>query len=76
VPTAKGGEAVWTTYAETAPAVRVQIHHFCADWADDKRLPEMRFTFGGFPELVDPEVRLMLAIGADGRAPRATLSSR
>ncbi|WP_258133310.1 bifunctional lysylphosphatidylglycerol flippase/synthetase MprF [Microbacterium sp. MYb64] len=59
--------AVWTTYADAAPSVREQIDALCAGWADDKRLPEMGFTLGGLAELTDPEVRLMLAIGADGR---------
>ncbi|SDL69319.1 bifunctional lysylphosphatidylglycerol flippase/synthetase MprF [Microbacterium azadirachtae] len=63
----EGLSAVWTRYAETAPAVRAQVDALCTAWVEDKRLPEMGFTLGGLAELTDPDVRLMLAIGADGR---------
>lgn len=62
----EGLSAVWTSYAEVDPAMRAQIDALCTGWADDKRLPEMGFTLGGLPEMADPEVRLMLAVGADG----------
>lgn len=63
----EGLSAVWTTYADSGAAVRAQVDALCAGWADEKVLPEMGFTLGGLAELTDPEVRLMLAIGADGR---------
>jgi lysylphosphatidylglycerol synthetase-like protein (DUF2156 family) len=63
----EGLSAVWTSYADSAPAVRAQVDTLCSAWADGKRLPEMGFTLGGLAELTDPDVRLMLAIGADGR---------
>lgn len=68
----EGIAAVWTTYAETAPAVRTQIDALCSSWVAGKRLPEMGFTLGGLAELADPEVRLMLAIGSDGRVHAVT----
>ena len=68
----EGLSAVWASYADLAPAVRAQVDALCAAWADGKRLPEMGFTLGGLAELIDPQVRLMLAIGGDGRVQVAT----
>lgn len=64
--------AVWTTYGEAAPSTRAQVDALCAGWVEGKRLPEMGFTLGGLPELADPQVRLMLAIGSDGRVHAVT----
>lgn len=64
--------AVWTTYQEAAPSTRAQVDALCAGWVAGKRLPEMGFTLGGLPELADPQVRLMLAIGLDGRVHAVT----
>ncbi|MDR2321585.1 MAG: DUF2156 domain-containing protein [Microbacterium sp.] len=63
----EGLTAAWTSYADSAPAIRAQVDALCTAWVDGKRLPEMGFTLGGLAELTDPAVRLMLAIGADGR---------
>jgi phosphatidylglycerol lysyltransferase len=68
----EGIVAVWTTYSETVPATRAQIDALCSGGMAGKRLPEMGFTLGGLPELADPEVRLMLAVGADGRVHAVT----
>jgi lysylphosphatidylglycerol synthetase-like protein (DUF2156 family) len=68
----EGIAAVWTTYREVASSTRTQVDALCAGWMEGKQLPEMGFTLGGLPELVDPEVRLMLAIGADGRVHAVT----
>ena len=47
--------------------VRRQIDEISEQWVGDKELPEMRFTLGGVQEALDPEVRLALAEGPDGR---------
>jgi lysylphosphatidylglycerol synthetase-like protein (DUF2156 family) len=68
----EGITAVWTTYSETAQAIRVQIDELCSGRAEGKRLPEMGFTLGGLPEMADSEVRLMLAVGPDVRVHAVT----
>lgn len=68
----EGMTAVWTTYRDCEPAVREQIDALCSGWVEGKRLPEMGFTLGGLAELDDPAVRLMVALGADGRVHAVT----
>ncbi|RDV44897.1 hypothetical protein DOE76_09125 [Leifsonia sp. ku-ls] len=68
----EGMSAVWTTYRDCDPAIRRQIDTLCAGWVDGKRLPEMGFTLGGLAELDDPDVRLMVALAADGRVHAVT----
>lgn len=43
-----------------------QIVEISEEWVADKGLPEMGFTLGGLDELKDPEVRLLVALDADG----------
>lgn len=64
--------AVWTTLAAVDPGIRSQLHAICAGWAKDKHLPEMGFTLGGLPEMDDPDVRLMLVVGPEGRVHAVT----
>jgi lysylphosphatidylglycerol synthetase-like protein (DUF2156 family) len=63
----EGLSASWTSYADVAPHLRAQIETLCAGWVDGRQLPEMGFTLGGLNELIDPEVRLMLAVDAEDR---------
>jgi lysylphosphatidylglycerol synthetase-like protein (DUF2156 family) len=46
--------------------VQVQVRAISEQWVGDKGLPEMGFTLGGLDEAMDPEVRVGLAIDADG----------
>jgi hypothetical protein len=46
--------------------VQVQVRAISEEWMSDKGLPEMGFTLGGLDEAMDPEVRVGLAIDADG----------
>ena len=45
----------------------LQIREISEQWVAEKGLPEMGFTLGGIDELLDPAVRLMLAIDPEGR---------
>ncbi|MDM7888249.1 DUF2156 domain-containing protein [Curtobacterium sp. RHCJP20] len=62
----------WTTFDALDPDRRAQVEAVCSRWAADRRLPEMGFTLGGLRELDDPEVRLVLAVTADGRVDAVT----
>ncbi len=58
--------ARWTSWAELTFAEHAQIRDISEAWVAEKSLPEMEFTLGGADELTDPDVRLMLAINAQG----------
>lgn len=63
----EGIRAEWMR-ATTAPvAVLSGIAAISEDWVADKGMPEMGFTLGGLEELQDPEVRLLVALDAEGR---------
>ena len=62
-----GVTTVWSTFPDLPAGLRDQIRTIDRDWLATKRLPEMGFTLGGLAELDDPEVRCLLALGADGR---------
>ena len=62
----------WTTFDALADEHRAEVEAICTRWASDRRLPEMGFTLGGFHELDDPDVRLMLAVTADGQVTAVT----
>lgn len=58
--------AEWVRFTEASPELRDQIVVLSEEWVADKGLPEMGFTLGGLEELDDPEVRCLVALGADG----------
>jgi lysylphosphatidylglycerol synthetase-like protein (DUF2156 family) len=58
--------AVWTRYGECSRSTLGQIRTLSEEWVSDKDLPELGFTLGGLDELADDDVRLMLAIDAEG----------
>ncbi|RKR73910.1 bifunctional lysylphosphatidylglycerol flippase/synthetase MprF [Frondihabitans australicus] len=60
--TRSGVRAVWTRYVDLRPSVARQIEDISEQWVADKELPEMGFTLGGLDELMDRDVRLMLAV--------------
>lgn len=53
--------------ADQPRSVLAQVRTISEVWVGDKGLPEMGFTLGGIDEALDPEVRVGLAIDADGR---------
>lgn len=55
-----------THLADESFAVRAQVQAISEEWVGDKGLPEMGFTLGGVDEALDPEVRVSLAVDADG----------
>lgn len=63
----EGMTTVWTTWDDLPLATIAEINAISEEWVAEKELPEMGFTLGGMEELKDPEVRLMLAVGPDGR---------
>ncbi len=68
----EGMTTVWTSWDELPRATVAEITAISEEWVADKELPEMGFTLGGMEELKDPDVRLMLAIGPDGRIQAVT----
>jgi lysylphosphatidylglycerol synthetase-like protein (DUF2156 family) len=46
--------------------LQMQVKAISSEWVEDKGLPEMGFTLGGVDEALDPEVRVGLAVDADG----------
>ncbi|MGX5696151.1 rhomboid family intramembrane serine protease [Agromyces soli] len=63
----EGLTTVWTTWDELPLATIAEITAISEEWVAEKELPEMGFTLGAMEELKDPEVKLMLAVGPDGR---------
>jgi phosphatidylglycerol lysyltransferase len=68
----EGMTTVWTSWDDLPLATVAEINAISEEWVSEKELPEMGFTLGGIEELKDPEVRLMLAIGPDGRIQAVT----
>ena len=58
---------LWTSWPELTPDQVSQILKISEGWVSARDIPEMGFTLGTAAELEDPDVRLMLAIGGDGR---------
>jgi lysylphosphatidylglycerol synthetase-like protein (DUF2156 family) len=63
----EGVEFRMVTLTEEPWRVVQQVEHLSAEWLGDKKLPEMGFTLGGLEEALDPEVKVGLAVGADGK---------
>lgn len=55
-----------TTLADEPFTVRAQVQAISEEWVGDKGLPEMGFTLGGVDEALDPEVKVSLAVDAEG----------
>ena len=53
-------------WSEARPVITDQLHAISQGWVSDKSLPEMGFTLGTLREAEDPEVRLHIAVAADG----------
>jgi phosphatidylglycerol lysyltransferase len=61
----EGITAQWHSYPEAPLELVGQIHQISEKWMADKGLPEMGFTLGGLNELNDPNIRCLIAVGAD-----------
>jgi hypothetical protein len=61
----EGITAQWWTYPQAPPDLVGQIREISQAWMADKGLPEMGFTLGGLDQLNDPDIRCLLAVGAD-----------
>ena len=61
----EGITAEWWSYPEMPPEILGQIHEISKKWMADKGLPEMNFMLGGLDELNDPNIRCLVAVGAD-----------
>jgi lysylphosphatidylglycerol synthetase-like protein (DUF2156 family) len=57
--------AEWWSYPDAPPELTGQIHQISQTWMAGKGLPEMGFTLGGLDELNDPDIRCLIAVGAD-----------
>ncbi|PLS31680.1 lysyl-tRNA synthetase [Bifidobacterium margollesii] len=57
---------VMCSFDEAPLGVQSQIIDISEQWAEEKSLPEMKFTLGGVDELIDPRVRLLYALDGDG----------
>jgi lysylphosphatidylglycerol synthetase-like protein (DUF2156 family) len=68
----EGLTTVWAPWDELPLTAVAEINAISEEWVAEKELPEMGFTLGGMTELKDPDVRLMLAIGPDGRLQAVT----
>jgi phosphatidylglycerol lysyltransferase len=61
----EGITAEWWSYPEAPIELVHQIRQISGKWVADKGLPEMGFMLGGLEELNDPNIRCLIAIGAD-----------
>ena len=61
----EGITAEWWSYPEMPLELLGQIHEISGKWMADKGLPEMNFMLGGLGELNDPNIRCLIAVGAD-----------
>jgi len=61
----EGITAEWWSYPEAPLELVHQIRKISGKWVADKGLPEMSFTLGGLEELNDPNIRCLIAVGAD-----------
>ncbi len=61
----EGITAEWWSYPEAPIELVQQIRQISGKWVADKGLPEMGFMLGGLEELNDPNIRCLIAVGAD-----------
>lgn len=61
----QGVVAEWVNYPDAPLAITDQVRTISEEWAATKGLPEMGFTLGGMAELVDSEVRCLIAVDSE-----------
>lgn len=57
----------WCAFSELSQRENLALRALSEEWVASKALPEMGFTLGTFKEMQDDDVRLALAIDAQGR---------
>ena len=57
--------AEWCRFSEAPVAITDQIRAISREWVARKGVPEMGFTLGSMAELVDNDVRLLIAVDQD-----------
>jgi lysylphosphatidylglycerol synthetase-like protein (DUF2156 family) len=67
-----GLRAEWTRFVDLDDDRVEQIRAISSGWVSGKELPELGFTLGGFDELADESVALMLAIDDSGQVDAVT----
>ena len=67
-----GVRAEWCRFRSAPPAVVPQIRAISDEWVARRGLPELGFTLGGLNELVDDEVRLLIAVDDAGHVHAVT----
>jgi phosphatidylglycerol lysyltransferase len=68
----EGITAEWWSYPDAPAELVDQIRRISGKWVADKGLPEMGFTLGGLEELDDPNIRCLIAVGADRKVHAVT----
>jgi phosphatidylglycerol lysyltransferase len=63
----EGITAEWWSYPDAPRELVDQVRRISEKWMAGKGLPEMGFTLGGLAELDDPNVRCLIALGAEGK---------
>ncbi|WP_207761064.1 bifunctional lysylphosphatidylglycerol flippase/synthetase MprF [Bifidobacterium simiarum] len=63
---------VMCPFDEAPLGVQAQIVDISEQWAEEKSLPEMKFTLGGVDELMDRRVRLLYAVDGEGTVQAVT----
>lgn len=62
----RGVSATWIDLVNASPAVVEQIESMGRDLRNVRATPELAFTLGGVPEMLDTETRCLAAIDKDG----------
>jgi phosphatidylglycerol lysyltransferase len=68
----EGITAEWWSYPEMPLDLADQVHQISEKWMADKGLPGMGFMLGGLDELNDPNIRCLIAVGADRKVHAVT----
>ncbi|WP_022878932.1 bifunctional lysylphosphatidylglycerol flippase/synthetase MprF, partial [Microbacterium sp. B19] len=68
----EGYAAVWTRWHDLTVPQASRVIAIDEEWVADRALPEMGFTLGSLDELRDRDVRLLLAVGPEGRIEAVT----
>ncbi|WP_018143482.1 phosphatidylglycerol lysyltransferase domain-containing protein [Alloscardovia criceti] len=63
---------VLSTFKAEPVEIRQQIMDLSEEWAEEKSLPEMKFTLGGVEELMDSRVKILYAIDEEGTVQAVT----
>ncbi|EZP29528.1 bifunctional lysylphosphatidylglycerol flippase/synthetase MprF [Microbacterium oleivorans] len=68
----EGLSASWMRFRDLPARHAAQVREISELWVAERDLPEMGFTLGGFDELLDSDVMLMIAVDSDDRVHAVT----